>query len=150
MSYVPIYQSVLTHRKTLKFARLLNLDKFSVVGRLIALWTWCMDNAADGSLADIEPDILADVYAWDGKPSELVEALLSAGFLEIDASDHWRIHDWDQYVAARSSNAKWPTPPACAQSAANPASRPQPSSPHRVRSLCAAQTQHVRRMCASR
>ena len=44
-----------------------------------------MDNAAaDGSLADIEPDILADVCAWDGKPSELVEALLSAGFIDID------------------------------------------------------------------
>ena len=39
MSYAPNYQSVLTHRKTLKLARLLSLDKFSVVGRLIALWT---------------------------------------------------------------------------------------------------------------
>jgi hypothetical protein len=98
MSYVPIHQSVLTHRKTLKLARLLDLDKFSAVGRLIALWTWSMDHAgADGSLAGIEPDILADVCDYKGKPSELVEALLSCGFLEVDDAGHWRIHDWEQY-----------------------------------------------------
>jgi hypothetical protein len=49
MSYVPIYQSVLTHRKTLKLARLLDLDKFSVLSRLIALWTWSTDNAGASS-----------------------------------------------------------------------------------------------------
>lgn len=135
MSYVPIYQSVLTHRKTLKLARLLDLDKFSVVGRLIALWTWSMDNAgADGSLADIEPDILADVMSYAGKPSELVEALLTAGFLELDEDSHWRIHDWEQYGgklierkdanAARMRAARSRSKP---ERPARPAAPPEPS-----------------------
>jgi hypothetical protein len=143
MSNVPIYQSVLTHRKTLKFARLLNLDKFSVVGRLIALWTWCMDNAAaDGSLADIEPDILADVYAWDGKPSELVEALLSAGFLEIDDAGHWRIHDWDAYGGKVLERKEANT---ARMREARRKSRPSPpAETERPRAL------HVRKLCRAR
>lgn len=53
MSSVQVQQSLVSHRKTLRLARLLSLDRYAVVGRLVALWAWRLDNAAsDGRLND--------------------------------------------------------------------------------------------------
>lgn len=111
MAYVQVQQSVVTHRKTLRLARLLGMDRYATLGRLVALWSWCLDNALDGSLGDVEPDILADVMAWEGKPAELVEALLSAGFLDLDPADATlRVHDWYEHMGVlierREENAR--------------------------------------------
>jgi hypothetical protein len=150
MSYARIYRSVLTHRKTLKLARLLSLDKFSIVGRLIALWTWCMDNAsANGSLADIEPDILADVCAWDGKPSNS-STLCFQPASSKSTTQATGASMIGMRMAARSSNAKRPTPLACVKPAGNPAPALQQRPSGRVRYTCAAQVQHVRKLCRAR
>lgn len=109
MAYVQVCQSVVTHRKTLRLARLLNMDRYAVVGRLVAFWSWSLDNAPKGCLKEIEPDILADVLDYDGKPAELIEALLTAGFLDLDDQGHWWIHGWDEtmlsYVEGKEKNA---------------------------------------------
>ncbi|HEU5346540.1 MAG TPA: hypothetical protein VFU60_19475 [Ktedonobacterales bacterium] len=103
MAFIQVEQSVVTHRKTLRLARLLNLDRYAVVGRLVALWSWCLDNALDGRLGhDIDPDILADVMAWStemGKPGELVDALIAVGWLDVDPADGClHIHDWHDHM----------------------------------------------------
>ena len=86
--FIQVQQSLVTHRKTLRLARLLSLDRYAVIGRLVALWAWCLDNALDGALSDdIDADVLADVMGFDasmGKPAELLDALLIAGFLDLD------------------------------------------------------------------
>jgi hypothetical protein len=97
--FVQVAQSLMTHRKTLRAARLLSIDRYAVVGRLVALWSWCLDNAMDGCLGDVEMDILADVMGWDGKAADLVEALLTAGFLELRDGQFW-VHDWDEHMLA--------------------------------------------------
>jgi hypothetical protein len=106
MSFVKVQQSVVSHRKTLRLARLLSLDRYAVVGRLVALWAWCLDNALDGCLTfggdDIDAEVLADVMGWSqgmGKPAELLEGLLTVGFLDVDAQDgHLHIHDWYEHM----------------------------------------------------
>lgn len=102
MSFLQVQQSLVSHRKMLRLERLLSLDRYSVVGRLVALWSWCLDNALGGRLGDIDADILADVMGWDvgmGKPAELLEALLTAGFLELDEVDgRIYIHDWHDHM----------------------------------------------------
>jgi hypothetical protein len=97
MAYVEAHQALLTHRKTLRLARLLDLDKYATVGRLMALWWWALDNAQDGEIAKSDSDILADVMGWDGEPDALVTALVAAGWLE-SYDDHFLIHDWMEYV----------------------------------------------------
>jgi hypothetical protein len=92
--YVQVDQSVTTHRKTLKLARLLSESRYCVVGRLVALWGWSLDSAVDGALADVDAEMLADVMGYQGKPAELFEALLSAGFLDIGSDGLVRIHNW--------------------------------------------------------
>jgi hypothetical protein len=108
MSYVQVDQSVTTHRKTLKLARLLGESRYSVVGRLVALWSWSLDSAVSGVLKDVDADMLAEIMGWQGqlhKPAELYDALLEAGFTELDERGRLCIHNWyermGQYVEQR-------------------------------------------------
>jgi hypothetical protein len=124
MAYIEAHQSLFTHRKTLRLGRLLGMDRFCVVGRLIALWCWALDNAPDGVVAVADSDILADVMGWqsDREPAELCEALVAAGFFEHAAADDgtvtgtasssgfYVLHDWYQYagklIEKRKSDAE--------------------------------------------
>lgn len=67
------------------------IDRYVVVGRLVALWVWCLDNAPDGRLTDdVDAEILAEVMGWDsslGKPSKVLEGLHEVGFLDVDPKD---------------------------------------------------------------
>jgi hypothetical protein len=96
-TYVQVDQSVTTHRKTLKLARLLGESRYCVVGRLVALWSWSLDSAVDGVLKDVDAEMLAEIMGWEGqwhKPAELYDALLTAGFTELGSDGLLRIHNW--------------------------------------------------------
>ena len=105
MAFIQVEQSLVTHRKTLRLARLLHIDRYAVVGRLVALWSWCLDNAPDGCLGEgVGSVILADVVGRDGNPDELAEALISVGFLDVavgadDTRPHLHIHDWQDWAS---------------------------------------------------
>lgn len=109
MAYIEAHQSLLTHRKTLRLGRLLGMDRFCVVGRLLALWCWALDNAPDGFVEIADSDILADVMGWEGEPAALCDALVQAGFLEV-AEGSYLIHDWYDYagrlIERRQQNAE--------------------------------------------
>lgn len=98
--FIQVEQSLFTHRKTLRLARLPSLDRCAVIGRLVALWLWCLDNALGGRLSDdIDADMLVDVMCFDaapGKPADLLEALLAAGFLALDADGQMRLVSWER------------------------------------------------------
>lgn len=103
MSFVQVQQSLVTHRKTLRLARLLSLDRYATVGRLVALWAWALDNALDGVFGDdIDAEVVADVMGWEGKPAELLEALITAGFLDVAPDEQGaarlHIHDWHEHM----------------------------------------------------
>lgn len=109
MAYIETHQSLLTHRKTLRLGRLLGMDRFCVVGRLVALWGWALDNAPDGVVAVADADILADVMGWGGEPGQLCDALLGSGFFELD-DGFYVLHDWYVYagklIEKRQANAE--------------------------------------------
>lgn len=118
MAYIETHQSLLTHRKTLRLSRLLGIDRWATAGRLMALWSWALDNAQEGIIQKADSDILADIMGWpvqwtsSGHPNDiqnsdayvsrdvtqqLVEALVSAGFLD-EFETHYAIHDWWDYA----------------------------------------------------
>jgi hypothetical protein len=106
MSFIQVQQSLLSHRKTLRLARLLNVDRYAAMGRLIALWLWCLDNSPDGVLGDdVDDKMLADVMGWRanmGDPEDLVDALYGAGFIalaEDEADERWHLVGWDDLLA---------------------------------------------------
>jgi hypothetical protein len=110
MAWIEVHQALLTHRKTLRLARLLKMDKFAVVGRLVALWLWSLDNAPSGNLFNDDIDLLADVMGWESDISTLVDALISSGFIDIDEDGQFSIHDWQDYagrlIDKREQNAE--------------------------------------------
>ena len=98
MGYVQVDQGIVTHhRKTLWLARLLGESRYAVVGRLVALWSWSLDRAISGELRDVDAEMLAGIMGWQGRPAELFEGLISAGFLDITADGQIRIHNWWAY-----------------------------------------------------
>ncbi len=108
MVYIELHQSLLTHRKTLRLARLLSEERVTTVGRLVMLWSWALDNAPDGVIARGDLDIVADVMCWASDPDVLCRMLVEAGFLE-DHGETMAIHDWYDYagrlVEKRRANA---------------------------------------------
>lgn len=112
MSFVQVQQSLITHRKTMRLARELALPRMAVVGMLVALWSWCLDNAMTGYLGPSEDDValfLADVCYFDGAAVLLLDALLAAGFLDREDDGALWIHDWEEHmgtlIAARAQSA---------------------------------------------
>jgi len=86
----------MTHRKTLLVADTLDLPEVYVVGHMVALWSWALDNARDGKLPTSRR-FIARAAQWAGNADEFVDALCSAGFLDVDGNE-LAIHDFDEYV----------------------------------------------------
>lgn len=96
MAWIQAHQSLPTHRKTLRAADALDIPPVYVVGHMISLWLWAIDNVPDGSLAGITPGMIARAAQWTGEAALFSEALLSAGFFE-ETDDGLRIRNWEVY-----------------------------------------------------
>lgn len=109
MAWIESHQELSRHPKTKRLARLLNVSIPSAVGYLHMLWWWAMDFAQDGDLSQFDSDDVADALMWDGHSDDLVRALATSGFIDIDG-DSIHIHDWDEYagrlIEKREQNAE--------------------------------------------
>lgn len=109
MAWTESHQSLLNHRKTLRFARELGIDQVAAIGHLHIFWWWAMDNAPDGNLTKIDPTdigIAAQYHANDAGPetsrTTFFDALVAAQFVDRkshgnDRPPSFQIHDWEQY-----------------------------------------------------
>lgn len=98
MAWIESHQSLLTHRKTGRLARKLGVSKVTAVGHLHCFWWWCMDNAPDGRLTDIDDEDIAEGSAWEGDPFDFAEALIFAGFCDRDPTGRVTVHNWYDYA----------------------------------------------------
>ena len=98
MSFIPSYQSLGTHRKTLRAASLLKIDRVLMVGHLHYLWWWGVDNVpATGDITRVTDEEIALAAEWRGDAREFAHALIEAGF--IDAKKRKRFfHNWEEYI----------------------------------------------------
>jgi len=98
MAWIESHQSLSRHRKTLKTAGRLSVDRHKLIGHLHELWWWALDNVGvDGKLTDMTPYEIALAAQWDGDHDDFVEALIDGGF--IDNEDGCLIlHDWYDYA----------------------------------------------------
>lgn len=76
----------------------LNLTRIEMIGTLVSLWLWALDNAQDGSLEGVSEKTIARVCDFpEKKAGKLMEALHKHGWLDKDG-DHYVIHDWYDYA----------------------------------------------------
>lgn len=97
MAWIESHQEVGRHPKTKKLARLLGVSLPAAVGHLHYLWWWALDFAQDGVLDKYDAEDIADAMQWEGDADQLVEALLSSGYID-DTDDGLVVHDWHDYA----------------------------------------------------
>ena len=66
---------------------------------MICLWLWALDNAPDGDLTNLSPELIAfgAELSSDIEPSFFVDTLVSVGFLDR-VEGILSIHDWYDYA----------------------------------------------------
>ena len=94
MAWIEVHQGLFRHRKLLTLARLLDVQRMSAGGHIISLWLWALDNAPNGDLAGLEPEVIAFAAEWEGDAAMFYHALNESGFLDGDD----KIHDWYDYA----------------------------------------------------
>lgn len=97
MAWIESHQALGQHPKTRKLARKLGCSVPAAVGHLQFLWWWALDYAPDGDVTRFEEDDIADAVLWEGAGSQLMAALIDAGFIDLE-EDVKRIHDWGEYA----------------------------------------------------
>ena len=95
--WIEIHQSLPTHRKIVSAGHLLNVPRMSLIGHMVCLWTWALDNAESGNLTGLSPEVIALGAQWVGDPDAFVNALIQVGFLD-QTQNQLRIHDWNDYA----------------------------------------------------
>lgn len=98
MAWIELHQTLREHKKMFACADDLGVKRTEMIGILVSLWLWALDNAQDGSLARVSDKTIARVCDFpEKKAGKLVEALRKNRFLEKDG-DHYVIHDWYDYA----------------------------------------------------
>ena len=101
MKWLRVDQGLCRHRKTIRAAKLLGVDRPLVVGFLIGLWSWAQDNVDITGYLSLENDEIAFIVGWSGDADKLVDALISCGgdgvgFIEIRGGKRY-LHDWASF-----------------------------------------------------
>lgn len=94
MAFIESHQSLGTHLKLRRLARVLRIHRAQAIGHLHFLWWWALDNAPTGNLSALAPAELAEVAEWTGNEEVFLSALKECGWVDADGS----LHDWDDYA----------------------------------------------------
>ena len=61
------------------------------------LWSWASEFTPAGDIGRYPDETIAEEVCWLGSPSELLRALLAAGWIQADSACRYRIHDWPDH-----------------------------------------------------
>ena len=109
MAWIEVHQSLPTHRKTIHSAAVLYISPVQMVGHLVCLWLWALDNAPGCDAHNIAPCVTGWLLTC---PSGMVirRSLLGLWWrqLLVEGEDGLAIHDWHDYagklIEARKAN----------------------------------------------
>jgi len=91
-------RGVLTHRKTRRLARELNISQSFALGVLEALWHVTAEHQLDGGVGRMSDRDIADEMFYEGDPQELIRALVDSGWLEMVPECRLYVHDWHEHA----------------------------------------------------
>ena len=98
MAWIEVHTNLPDHPKVLRAAKALKLDSDALVGKLIRLWTWAVDNRSDGRIQDWDDDVVANIMRYKGKPERLFEVLVEVRLLDPVEDGGYAIHDWYEHI----------------------------------------------------
>lgn len=91
-------RGTIDHPKTMRLARLLDIERWGAVGILESLWHFTARHAMRGDIGRWPNDEIAEGIGWKGDPDTLVDALVSARWLDADNSHRLIVHDWHEHA----------------------------------------------------
>jgi hypothetical protein len=91
--YIRIFTNFYSHRKTLRLLALIGNDALWVPPRL---WAYAAENQPDGIFEGYTADEIASLIGYKGDAERMLQALISARFLDREPL---RIHDWEEHNA---------------------------------------------------
>jgi hypothetical protein len=97
MAWLEVHQTLPRHRKTFHLAAELKIPRVQVVGHMVSLWLWAIDNAPSGELTGLPAGVIAFAAEWEGDADLFVGALIRSGFIAAE-DDEMVIHDWYEYA----------------------------------------------------
>lgn len=86
------------HPKTLDLAGRLGVERWGAVGVLESLWHFAGQYARRGDVGRHSDQSIAAGIGWTGDATQLVEALIGAGWLDRCECHRLRVHDWEQHA----------------------------------------------------
>ena len=98
MAWIEVHTNLPDHPKVLRAAKALKIDSDALVGKLIRLWTWALENRENGLLSDLDVERIAFLMNYTGR-DKLFDVLVANGLLDATNDGGASIHDWDEHVA---------------------------------------------------
>lgn len=97
-SWVEVHATLPDHPKVLRAAKALKIDSDALVGKLVRLWTWAVDNREDGILNEFDVEKLSERMNYKGDNDALIGVLVIHGLLDDAGDGCLEIHDWTEHV----------------------------------------------------
>jgi hypothetical protein len=87
----------LDHPKTLELATQLDVELPAAIGYLELFWAFVAKRTPCGDVGKWSDGVIAQGCLWRGKPSQFVQGLIAAGFVDPDTEHRLLVHDWPQH-----------------------------------------------------
>jgi len=76
----------------------LDIEPVLLLGMLVSLWLWALDNTPDGGLDNISNRTIARATRWpEKKADQLMTALINNGWIDRTEGGGLALHDWSEY-----------------------------------------------------
>lgn len=79
-------------------AKRLEIPLAHAVGIMEMIWHWAGQNTPEGDIGIAADREIAAAADWEGKTSQLIEGLVSSGWLDPDPDHRLIIHDWPDHA----------------------------------------------------
>lgn len=97
MAWIELHDTLPDHTKVLDLSAALKMDKDAVVGKLIRLWVWALNNREDGLIRTRDVPTVGDVMRIKGKAEKVIAAMVKVRLLD-PVEGGYMIHGWDEHV----------------------------------------------------
>lgn len=91
-------RGTLTHRKTRRLAKLLNIPIPCALGIVESLWHVTAEQAARGDIGRLSNQDIAEEMFWEDDADTLVEALIESRWIDRCDTHRLQIHDWPEHA----------------------------------------------------
>src|SRR5688500_1589616 len=88
----------LDHPKTYDLAARLNIGLAQTLGHLTLLWAFTSQKTPHGNIGKWPDGAIARACDWQQNPSDFINALVDAGFLERHSKHRLIVHDWADHA----------------------------------------------------